>query len=86
MRLVAVHDEHGTISMLLTSPADAPLGEPGIERGQIKTEVEMSGGSLEPGESITVDHLKKIIESYRVERGNGPEALGRLARLPAHLE
>jgi hypothetical protein len=83
VRLIAVHDDDGKISMLLTSPSNSPFGEHEIAPGLIKTELETSAVGFEPGESTTVDRLKEIIDSYRVERGKGPDALGRLTRLSA---
>jgi hypothetical protein len=82
VRLIAVHDNDGKISMLMTSPANAPLGEQEIKPGQIKTEVDTSAVFYEPGEPATVDRLKTMIDSDRVERGKGPDARGRLTRAP----
>ena len=79
-RLFAVHDDHGKISMLLTSPSNAPFGEPVVEPGQIKTEVDPSAVGFDLGELTTVELLTEIIDSHRVERGKEPEALGRLTR------
>jgi hypothetical protein len=83
VRLIAIHDEEGRISMLLTSPANAPSGEQESAPGQIKTEVDTSSAGIKHGDSTTVDRLKEIIDSYRVERGKTPQALGRLTRSAA---
>lgn len=69
--------------MLLTSPSNSPFGEQEIASGQIKTEVDISSAGIRHGDSTTVDRLNEIIHSYRVERGQTPQALGRLTRSAA---
>ncbi|MDQ0812491.1 hypothetical protein QFZ63_004205 [Streptomyces sp. B3I7] len=68
MRLVAVHDNEGTISEVLLSPEGVPVSI--IQEtppGMTVTEVEPPEELTAVAEQIEIQHLREFMENYRVQ-------------------
>lgn len=67
VRVVAVHDTAGNISMLIASPADAALVHPRLEPGEYIHEVEAPEVALDMDDAQLHSRLDEVRENFRVD-------------------
>jgi hypothetical protein len=67
VRVVAVHDTAGNISLLIASPADGDLVRPKLEPGQYIHEVEVPDIALDMDDGQLHSRLNEVRENFRVE-------------------
>ena len=67
MRLVAVHDQDGTIRSVVASPSDAPLMRIPTRPDQQIHQIEVPELSVDMDHAEIARRLDDIIENYRVD-------------------
>jgi hypothetical protein len=67
VRVVAVHDTAGNISMLIVSPADAALVYPRLEPGEYTHEVEVPEVALDMDDEQLHSRLDEVRENFRID-------------------
>ena len=67
VRVVAVHDTAGNISVLLASPADAPRAGVKLEPWQYIHEVEVPDIALDMDDEQLHSRLNEVMENFRVD-------------------
>jgi hypothetical protein len=77
MKFLAVHDRHGNIAVLASSPPDAPPVTLGTDAGAgFVTEVEVPEGIIDVTEAESEQRVVEALKDFRVE----VEPAGRLVR------
>ena len=77
MRFTAVHDRHGNIAALISSPPDAPPATLAPDAGaQFVTEVEVPEEIIALAEHESEQHVVEVLQDFRVE----VETEGRIVR------
>jgi hypothetical protein len=68
MKILVVHDREGTISTLVTAPAEAPMpGYAGSQPGQLVSEVELPELSFDPTSEESHEQIIRLLDEYRVD-------------------
>jgi hypothetical protein len=67
VRVVAVHDTAGNISMLIASPADSALVHPMLKPGEYIHEVDMPEVALDMDDAQLHSRLDEVRGTFRVD-------------------
>jgi hypothetical protein len=67
MKLIAMHDRHGTITALTSAPPDAPRASIAVGPGDTLTDVEVEDGALDISRMETEQRALETLREFRVE-------------------
>lgn len=67
LRAFALHDQDGSITTLITGPADGPPATVAGDVDEVVAEVSLTESGIDLGELDTEDRAAEVLRQYRIE-------------------